>query len=90
MTYTGLLFWEIAWCKPNNLPFNDVSIKSLCNHLLYNNYEELPKLPEKYRVWEHLINGMWKFKAEERCNIMTIELSMRKLFKGTGSEILMK
>ncbi|CAB5377437.1 unnamed protein product [Rhizophagus irregularis] len=83
----GLLFWEIVWCKPNNLPFSGVSIKNLYNHLLYNNYEELPELPEEYRDWDHLIKVMWKFKAEERCNIMTVELSMRKLFKGTNSEI---
>ncbi|PKY49986.1 kinase-like protein [Rhizophagus irregularis] len=81
----GLLFWEIAWCKPKNLPFKDVPIKNLYNHLTYNNYEKLPELPDEYQCWGFLINGMWKLKAEDRCNIMTVELSMRKLFKGTDS-----
>ncbi|CAB5186400.1 kinase-like protein [Rhizophagus irregularis] len=83
----GLLFWEITWRKPNNLPFKDVPIKNLYNHLLNNHYEELPGLPEGYRDWGNIIKNMWKFKAEERCNIMTAELSMRKLFNDTDSEI---
>ncbi|CAG8504900.1 20843_t:CDS:10 [Rhizophagus irregularis] len=81
----GLLFWEIAWCKPKNLPFKDVPIKNLYNHLTYNNYEKLPEFPDEYQCWGFLINGMWKLKAEDRCNIMTVELSMGKLFKGTDS-----
>ncbi|GES83604.1 kinase-like domain-containing protein [Rhizophagus clarus] len=81
----GLLYWEIAWCKPNNLPFEEVPIRNLYNHLLYNNYEDLPEIPDEYRGWEYLIEGMWKFNAEDRCNIITVELTMRKLCKGTES-----
>lgn len=45
------------------------------------------RITRETRDWEHLIKGIWKLKEEERCNIMTVELSMRKLFKGTDFEI---
>ncbi|PKY49984.1 kinase-like protein [Rhizophagus irregularis] len=83
----GLLFWEITWRKPNNLPFKDVPIKNLYNHLLNNHYEELPELPEDYRDWGIIIKNMWKFKAEDRYDIVTIESNMKKLSKVTDSEI---
>lgn len=59
----GLLFWEIIWCKPENLPFKGVSIKDLYNYMFKGNLEYLPKLPIEYQEWERLIRKMWKFKA---------------------------
>src|SRR5688572_19354622 len=56
----GLLFWEIAWCKPGNLPFKEVSIKNLCNHLRQFNRENLPELPVNYQHWRLLISKMWE------------------------------
>jgi len=78
----GLLFWEIAWCIPDNLPFKSVKIENLYYHLRDHNYETLPEFPGEYRRWERLINKMWRFNAEERCDIMAIEPAMQKLFKG--------
>ncbi|RGB28186.1 kinase-like domain-containing protein [Rhizophagus diaphanus] len=77
----GLLFWEIIWCKPENLPFKDVPIENLYNHLLNNHYEELPELPRVYRDWGNIIKNMWKFKAEDRYDIIIAESNMRKLSK---------
>uniref|UniRef100_U9SUG7 Protein kinase domain-containing protein n=1 Tax=Rhizophagus irregularis (strain DAOM 181602 / DAOM 197198 / MUCL 43194) TaxID=747089 RepID=U9SUG7_RHIID len=77
----GLLFWEIVWCKAGNLPFKEVPIKKLYNHLQTNNYEILPEIPEEYKSWENLIKRMWRFKSEKRCNIKTVESTMLKLHK---------
>ncbi|GES87218.1 kinase-like domain-containing protein [Rhizophagus clarus] len=78
----GLLFWEIVWCKAENLPFGEIPIKNLYNHLRNNNYERLPEIPEEYKSWEKLIKRMWKFKSGDRCDIKTVESTMRKLHKG--------
>ncbi|PKC74659.1 hypothetical protein RhiirA1_529427 [Rhizophagus irregularis] len=78
----GLLFWEIAWCKPRNLPFKEVSIEKLYHHLRQYNHENLPELPVDYQHWRLLISKMWKFKAEDRCDINTVEMLMQRLYKG--------
>ncbi|RIA81586.1 hypothetical protein C1645_790090 [Glomus cerebriforme] len=77
----GLLFWEIVWCRAGNLPFKEVPIKKLYEHLRNNNHEKLPEMPEDYKSWKNLISRMWKFKSEDRCNIKTVESAMLKLYK---------
>jgi serine/threonine protein kinase len=77
----GLLFWEIVWCKAENLPFKEVPIKKLYNHLQNNNCEKLPEIPDEYKNWENLIKRMWRFKSEDRCNIKTVESTLLKLLK---------
>ena len=78
----GLLFWEITWCKPENLPFKGILIENLYQHLLRHNKEKLPELPGEYKRWGYLINSMWKFKADERSDIKTVESNLEKLLKG--------
>ena len=75
----GLLFWEIAWCKADNLPFKDVPIKKLYDHLRNDNHETLPRIPEEYQRWARLISKMWQFKSDDWYNIMTVESTMQKL-----------
>jgi len=77
----GLLFWEIAWCKPDNPPFKDIPIEKLYLHLQNNHNERLLEMPREYRSWKFLINKMWKFKPEERYDIRTVELAISKFFK---------
>ncbi|CAI2181887.1 15034_t:CDS:10, partial [Funneliformis geosporum] len=74
----GLLFWEIFWCKAENLPFKGIPIKKLSNHLLNNNIEKLPEMPERLEL---LIVRMWKLRPEDRYDITTIETIMSDLFK---------
>jgi len=71
----GLLFWEIAWFKPDNLPFKDIPIRELYNHLR-NNQEKLPKIPKEHKLWERLIDKMWQFNPENRCDITTVETTI--------------
>ncbi|CAI2162134.1 5760_t:CDS:10 [Funneliformis geosporum] len=77
----GLLFWEIAWSKAGNLPFKDISIDKLYDHLRSNNKEKLPEISEEYRSWGHLIERMWQNKSEHNCNIHAVEKTLIKLFK---------
>jgi serine/threonine protein kinase len=79
----GLLFWEIACCKKENLPFEKISIKNLYNHLQKNNQEKMPVLPVEYRRWEDIVKKMCHLKSEERCNIRSVEINMGKLYEGT-------
>jgi hypothetical protein len=78
----GLLFWEITWCKPGNLPFKEIAIENLFHHLRQYNHETLPELPLEYQRWGQLISKMWKFRAADRADIMTVEIIMQKLYKG--------
>jgi len=79
----GLLFWEIAWCKPDNLPFKDIRIKHLFQHLQNDHHhEELPNIPQPYGRWKSLIDGMWKFKPADRYKLNYIEEITKKLFEG--------
>ncbi|CAG8512504.1 11313_t:CDS:10 [Funneliformis caledonium] len=73
----GLLFWEIFWCKAENLPFKDIPIKELSNHLL-NHKEKLPEMPEQLEL---LVDRMWQFRPEDRHDITTIETALSDLFK---------
>ncbi|CAI2162136.1 5761_t:CDS:10 [Funneliformis geosporum] len=82
----GLLFWEIAWCKEDNLPFKKVAIKKLYKHL-QTKEEKLPEIPKEYRQWELLIINMWQRKPVVRNDIMTVELIMRKLSKGRADSM---
>ena len=81
----GLLFWEIAWCKPENLPFKKVPIRKLYDHLRNKNHERLPEIPEEYQRWERLMKNMWQYKSGDRCNIVDVESNMKKIFKKIDS-----
>jgi hypothetical protein len=78
----GLLFWEIAWCKKENLPFEKIPIKNLYYHLQKYHQEQMPKLPVEYRRWENIVKRMCHLKSGERCNIGSVEIIMGKLYKG--------
>ncbi|CAG8568541.1 13370_t:CDS:10 [Funneliformis mosseae] len=76
----GLLFWEIAWCKAGNLPFKDISIDKLYDHLL--TYKEnLPKISEEYKSWGYLIEKMWQNKSEHNFNIYAVETTLLRLIR---------
>ncbi|PKB97781.1 kinase-like protein [Rhizophagus irregularis] len=83
----GLLFWEIAWCEAGNLPFKNVSIKNLHNHLQKGNQETMPKLPIEYQRWKGIVNQMCQFKSEERYNIGDVEIIMGNLYKGRSESM---
>ncbi|PKY43389.1 hypothetical protein RhiirA4_457362, partial [Rhizophagus irregularis] len=77
----GLLFWEIACCEKENLPFKGIQIKYLYSYLHKNNQEKMPELPKEYQRWENIVKKMCHLKAEERCNIGSVEMIMGKLYK---------
>ncbi|CAG8476122.1 17633_t:CDS:10 [Funneliformis caledonium] len=78
----GLLFWEIAWSRDNNLPFKDVPINELYIHICLNHHKEiLPSIPLEYKSWKLLIDKMWQLKSEDRCNIIAVEITMKNLLE---------
>ena len=83
----GLLFWEIAWCGPEKFPFKGIQIRNLYNHLRAGHYEKLPDIPKEYRSWERLIKKMWLFKPGDRYEIITVESTLRKFFKGRSESV---
>ncbi|RIA81454.1 kinase-like domain-containing protein [Glomus cerebriforme] len=83
----GLLFWEIAWCKAGNLPFNEIPIKNLHAHLQKKNQEKMPELPLEYRRWKDVVSKMCHLKSGDRYRIMSVETIMGNLFKGRSISI---
>ncbi|CAB5395029.1 unnamed protein product [Rhizophagus irregularis] len=41
----------------------------------------MPELPKEYQRWENIVKKMCHLKAEERCNIGSVEIIMGKLYK---------
>ena len=78
----GLLFWEIAWCEPDKLPFKGIKIKLLYQHLQNYHKEELPKVPHHYRRWKSTTEEMLKFKPEDRHDLKHVETTIKKLLEG--------
>ncbi|CAG8454737.1 19577_t:CDS:10 [Rhizophagus irregularis] len=50
-------------------------------YLHKNNQEKMPELPKEYQRWENIVKKMCHLKAEERCNIGSVEIIMGKLYK---------
>jgi len=64
------------------LPFKDIPIKNLHNHLQQNKQEEMPEIPTEHQRWKDIVSKMCSIRSTDRYDIGSVETIMGNVYKG--------